>query len=420
MRNELKGSKLDPTAVLDKVRTQQNDGDNFLNETPILNNLEEGPWPSFITGFKQLAERTKKPMLRGVMDQLEYSYETKTGYWKGGVVSVRGYGAGIITRYSMIQDKIPEAKEFHTMRFQPPPGLNYSAKMMRDVCDIWEKFGSGIIATHGQTGDLMLQGIPEANVQECFEEMNKIGWDLGGAGATVRTGTSCVGPARCEYACYDTLKAHDKVLNYFTHLVHRPELPYKTKFKFSGCPNDCANAIMRSDFAVIGMWRDSIQVDQAEVKNWVEANGVDALVNQVVTMCPTKAITMKGEELDIDNGNCVRCMHCINVMNKALSPGKERGATLLMGGKNHLKVGVMMGSMILPFMPMETDEDMDKFMELAETVIDWWDENAFDHERVGETIERVGLKEFLKQIDVDANPNMVATPRDNPYFKTEY
>ena len=56
----------------------------FLNETPILDQLESGPWPSFVSGFKELAERTKKPMLRGVLDQLEYSYKTKMGYWKGG------------------------------------------------------------------------------------------------------------------------------------------------------------------------------------------------------------------------------------------------------------------------------------------------------------------------------------------------
>ena len=51
---------------------QDNEG-KFLNHTPILDELEGGKWPSFITGFKELGERTKKPMVRGVLDQLEYS-----------------------------------------------------------------------------------------------------------------------------------------------------------------------------------------------------------------------------------------------------------------------------------------------------------------------------------------------------------
>ena len=277
--------------------------EKFLNPTPMLDELESGPWPSFVTGLKDLAERTKKPMLRGVMDQLEYSYKTKMGYWKGGLVTVKGYGAGIITRYSMIKDKIPEATEFHTFRVQPAPGYHYSTKMLRDICDIWEKYGSGLIALHGQSGDIMFQGIKDSDAQECFDELNKAGFDLGGAGATIRTSASCVGAARCEQACYDNLKVHEKVLKSFVGMTHRPELNYKFKFKFSGCPNDCANAIMRSDLAVIGTWRDSIQIDQSAVKEWIDEHDTDALYEQVINMCPTKAISHKDGKIKIGEGD---------------------------------------------------------------------------------------------------------------------
>ncbi|NTU50224.1 MAG: dissimilatory-type sulfite reductase subunit alpha [Desulfobulbaceae bacterium] len=392
----------------------------FLNPTPMLDELEKGPWPSFISGFKELAERTKKPMLRGVMDQLEYSYNTKMGYWKGGLVTVDGYGAGIITRYSMIKDMLPEAAEFHTMRIQPAPGLHYNTKMLRELCDIWEKHGSGIIALHGQTGDIMLQGIEQNKVQDCFNELNQAGWDLGGAGAGMRTGVSCAGQARCENACYDNLKLHLKVLKHYAGQTHRPEWNYKLKFKFSGCPNDCTNAIMRSDLAVIGTWKDSIQMDKAEVNAWVDEHGMDALVNQVINLCPTKAISLKDGEMHIESRDCVRCMHCLNAMPKALSPGKEKGITFLMGGKNTLKVGVNLGSMIIPYMKMETDEDIEAFIEKIDEIIEWWEDAGLDHERIGETIERVGLKQFLEGVGLEADINMVTRPRDNPYFKAKY
>ena len=392
----------------------------FLNPTPMLDELESGPWPSFVTGLKELAERTKKPMLRGVMDQLEYSYQTRMGYWKGGLVTVKGYGAGIITRYSMIRDKLPEASEFHTMRVQAPPGLHYNTKTLRELCDIWEKHGTGLIALHGQTGDIMLQGIEADKVQECFDELNQKGWDLGGAGAGMRTGVSCAGPARCEMACYDNLEMHEKVMKHFVGAVHRPEWNYKFKLKFSGCPNDCTNAIMRSDIAVIGMWRDAIQQDDVEVKAWVEENGMEALVNEVINLCPTRAITLKDGGMEIDNHNCVHCMHCLNVMPKALSPGKERGVALLMGGKSTLKVGFNAGSMIVPFMKMENEDDIDEFIDLADEIIDWWDDNGLDHERLGETIERVGMKQFLDGVGLEPSIDMVTKPRDNPYFKSEY
>ena len=405
----------------EEQESEDNNG-KYLNPTPILDELVDGQWPSFIKGFKDFGERTEKPMVRGVLDQLEYSYKTKMGYWKGGLVTVKGYGSGIITRFSMIKDKFPEAKEFHTFRVQPAPGLHYSTKMLREVCDIWEKHGSGLITMHGQTGNLQLQGIEQDKTQECFDELNQAGWDLGGAGATVRTAASCVGPARCEQACFDNLKVHEKVLKYYAGMTHRPEFNYKLKFKFSACPNDCANAIMRADVALIGTWRDSIQIEQEYVKEWMDEYGEDALFDQVVNMCPTKAISHKigTSTIEIDNKNCVRCMHCINVIPKALSPGKERGASLLMGGKNTLKVGVNLGSMMIPFMKLDTDEEVEEFIELMDEVFDWWDENGLDHERVGETIERVGMKQFLEAVGIEANIDMIVRPRDNPYYKKHY
>ena len=91
-----------------------------------------------------------------------------------------------------------------------------------------------------------------------------------------------------------------------------------------------------------------------------------------------------------------------------------------MGGKNTLKVGVNMGSLIVPFMKMETDEDREAFLELIEEIIDWWDDAGLDHERIGETIERVGLKQFLDGVGIEYDINQISRPRDNPYFKAKY
>jgi dissimilatory sulfite reductase alpha subunit len=69
---------------------------------------------------------------------------------------------------------------------------------------------------------------------------------------------------------------------------------------------------------------------------------------------------------------------------------------------------------------METEEDSDKLIELLQTIIDWWSQAALDHERIGETIERVGIQQFLDAVGIEANPNMVSRPRDNPFFKAAY
>ena len=88
------------------------------HDTPMLDNLEEGPWPSFISGIKKLRDDHPddrvNAMNNDLLGQLEHSYETRKGYWKGGTVSVYGYGGGIIPRFSEVGQQFPASKEFHT------------------------------------------------------------------------------------------------------------------------------------------------------------------------------------------------------------------------------------------------------------------------------------------------------------------
>ena len=394
-----------------------------LHDTPNLDQLESGPWPSFVTGLKRLAK--DNDMAVDLLGQLEESYKTRKGYWKGGTVGVRGYGGGVIPRFTELKDengkpKFPAAAEFHTLRVMPPAGMHYDTATLRKMCDVWEKHGSGLIAFHGQSGDIMFQGATSEKVQESFDELNEMGFDLGGAGPAVRTGMSCVGAARCEHSCANEQKIHRTLVNNFLDDMHRPSLPYKFKFKVSGCPNDCMNSIHRSDMSVIGTWRDDMQVDQTAVKEYVAEHGRKYTVDAVVSRCPTNALSLNDDDtLEVDNRNCVRCMHCINVMTKALSPGKDHGVTILIGGKRTLKIGDTMGTVIIPFMKMETEEDYEEITELAERIIDFFAENALEHERTGEMIERIGLVNFLEGIEVDVDPNMINSPRQSSYVRMD-
>jgi len=394
-----------------------------LHDTPMLDQLESGPWPSFVTGLKRLAKNND--MAVDLLGQLETSYETRIGYWKGGTVGVIGYGGGVIPRFTELKgddDKplFPACAEFHTIRIMPPPGMHYDTNTLRKFCDIWEEHGSGLIALHGQSGDIMLQGCTTEKVQVAFDEINEMGFDMGGAGPAVRTGMSCVGAARCEMSCFDEARTMRMLVNNVLDDMHRPALPYKFKYKVSGCANDCVNAIQRSDFAVLGTWRDDMKVNQDEVKAYVGEKGRKYVVDNVITRCPTQALSLNDDDtLDVDNKNCVRCMHCLNVMTKALSPGDDKGITILCGGKRTLKIGDLMGTVIVPFMKLESDDDFEALEELATEVIDFFAENALEHERTGEMIERIGLANFLEGVGLEVDPNMISNPRSNSYVRMD-
>jgi sulfite reductase alpha subunit len=137
-------------------------------------------------------------------------------------------------------------------------------------------------------------------------------------------------------------------------------------------------------------------------------------------MCPTRAVSLHDDDtLEIDNSSCVRCMHCINVMNKALSPGDDRGAMVLVGGKRSLKIGDLMGTQIIPFMKLDTDEEVAELVGFCEKLFDFFAENALEHERTGELIDRVGLPVFLEAMGIDPEPNMVNHPTTSSYVRTD-
>jgi len=398
--------------------------DEKKHATPMLDELEKGPWPSFVSGIKNLRDGHPSGRVNGMandlLGQLEHSYETRKGYWKGGTVSVYGYGGGIIPRFSEVGQQFPESKEFHTLRVQPPAGHHYSTDILRQLADSWEKWGSGLVTFHGQTGNIMFIGATTENTQKFFDEINDYGFDLGGAGPCVRTSQSCVGSARCEQSCANEHKIHRMLVNNFTDDVHRPALPYKFKFKISGCPNDCMNAIERSDFAVIGTWRDEIVIEQDQWKKYVDKKGRQHVIDNIITRCPTKCMSLTNDDtLEIDDRNCVKCMHCLNVVPSALSPGEDRGVSVLIGGKRTLKIGDLMGTVIVPFMKLDTEADYERLVELAESSIDFWAENGLEHERCGEMIERIGLVNFLDGIGVEVDPNMIDHPRESSYVRMD-
>jgi len=382
----------------------------MASDNPMIDELEKGPWPSYIKELKRRAE--KNDSVKDLIRVQELSFKDRRPHWKhGGIVGVAGYGGGVIGRYVDDPAQFPNVQSFHTIRVNHPSGWFYNTETLRKVCDIWEKYGSGMTNMHGSTGDIILLGTTTPNLQPCFDELSDNGLDLGGSGGDLRTPTGCVGPGRCEYACFDTLDfIYDMTMTYQNEL-HRPMWPYKFKIKASGCPNDCVAAIARSDFSVIGTWRDSLRIDQEAVKEYINS-GFD-VQSLIVERCPTQALELVDGKLKLKPEDCVRCMHCIDKMSKAIRPGIDKGATILIGAKAPIVQGAIISSVLIPFIKIESPYT--EIKDLLEKIWEWWDENGRTRERVGELIDRLGMATFIKAIDVEPTPQMVMAPRANPY-----
>ncbi len=402
------------------------------HDTPMLDELESGPWPSFVSDIKQQAEKGKqilKDAPGDLLGVLELSYEDKVTHWKhGGIVGVFGYGGGIIGRYCDQPQQFPGVAHFHTIRVNQPSSKYYTTKFLGELCDMWERHGSGLTNMHGSTGDIIFLGTTTDHLEPLFYDLtHELNQDLGGSGSNLRTPACCLGMSRCEFACYDTQEICHQFTNEYQDELHRPAFPYKFKFKFDGCPNGCVASIARSDMSIIGIWRDEIRIDQAAVKAYVGGElipnagahgsrdwGAFDIQKEVINLCPTECMSWDGSKLEINDKECTKCMHCLNTMPRALRIGEDRGAAILFGAKAPILEGAQMSTLTVPFMKVEAP--FDEMKELVEKVWDWWSEEGKNRERLGELIQRASWQKFLEVTELEADPRMVDEPRSNPYI----
>lgn len=408
--------------------------------TPLLDQLQSGPWPSFVTDIKEEAERRHKneknveyqipvDVCDDLLGILELSYKDGTTHWKhGGIVGVFGYGGGVIGRYCDQPEMFPGVAHFHTVRVAQPAGMYYTSDFLRQLCDLWEMRGSGLTNMHGATGDIVLLGTTTPQLEEFFFELtHKLNNDLGGSGSNLRTPASCLGDSRCEWACYDAQELCYQMTQEYQDELHRPAFPYKFKFKFDGCPNGCVASIARSDMSFIGTWKDDIRIDQEAVAAYIGGEiqpnggahsgkdwGAFDIEKEVIDLCPTECMWLEDGKLKINNRECTRCMHCLNVMPRALRIGNDRGLSILVGAKAPILDGAQMGSLLVPFVKVE--EPYDEIKEIIEGIWEWWMEEGKNRERLGELIKRQGLAKAIAAVGMKAVPQHVMEPRHNPYI----
>jgi sulfite reductase alpha subunit len=84
------------------------------------------------------------------------------------------------------------------------------------------------------------------------------------------------------------------------------------------------------------------------------------------------------------------------------------------GSKAPIVVGAMLSWVIVPFMKVEPPYD--ELKELIRNIIDWWDENGKPRERIGELIERLGMRSFLEYVGLPPVPQQVKEPRRDPFW----
>jgi len=355
-----------------------------------LKALEEGPWPSHVAELR----RSKYPIhLYGM------GLVAKATPWASSVANAPGIFAGVLSRVSHPWTRMdPPISEDHE-RIIIPSAQVVSTIVMRELIRISRQYGWALFQLIGGTGDIVMN-VERDKIIDAAKEVRRIGLEVGGSGDVMRNSVACPGPLLCEYAIYDTLRARDMTYECFLDWASYPQFPYKIKFKFSGCPIDCLKAQARADYVFIGTWRGAPDVNEEALNKWMEEGGS---IDELVKACPTGAIEFRNGKLSIDGGKCVQCMECIKRAYPAISPGRERGIRVLLGGTIKSRNGPKLAKVLVPFIPLRDsmhpdDEVMKVFELLKDKVVPKWDEIGWRRERIGDVAIRLGWRRFVTEV----------------------
>ena len=347
----------------------------------MLEYLEKGPWPSYVTELK----KTNYP-IEAYAEGLARKYTP----WLSGSFRVRYVFSGILARRS----RDGKFVEIH-FRTYAPAGRFYSTSYLRKVVDVAKKYGIGLLELGGNTGALVMNMIAEKADEAVDAIRTIIGTDVGGSGDTFREFYACPGPALCEFALYDTLHAMDYVRSHpaIYRYLNTQMFPYKVKFKFSGCPMDCATANSRADIALIGTWVGPPEVDQGLFRKMVEEGRINP--KEIVDSCPSKAITWDEEkkELRIDGSKCLKAMNCIRKAFPAIKPGRNRKIALLIGAHAQGHFGPKLARAVALL------DSIEEVIPFAVELINRYMELAPRRHRIGDMIIRRGFKVISEVAD---------------------
>ena len=233
--------------------------------------------------------------------------------WAAGSAKIRYVYTGFIAR----RTRDGKYAELH-FRVWQPSGQIYTTDQLRKMLDFADKHGLGLIEIAGQQG-MLIVSVDPAQADETVDALRSIGTDVGATVDTIRELATCVGPALCEFALYDTLEARDKFLTHpkiYEWMSHQL-FPFKFKVKFSGCPFDCTRAVHRSDFGFIGIWEGAPEVDQELLRKKIEAGEVDP--EKLAANCPSGAITWDS------HAGCDRYLDILRCLAEHVSAGAPSG-----------------------------------------------------------------------------------------------
>ena len=251
------------------------------------------------------------------------------------------------------------------------PGTVFTAEDFTHMAYIADTYGNGKLICTSRLA-VEIPGIAYENIPAAQAYAADHNLAFGGTGAKVRPVTACKGTT-CVFGNYDTHALAKKIHDAYYVGWSKVKLPHKFKIAVGGCPNSCMKPSL-NDFGVEGHKVPMFDGDKCR----------GCKVCAVEKACPMKAARVVGGQLSIDHDQCLSCGVCTGKCPfKAVAHDTVTMYKIYVGGTwgKRTRMGTALSRMV-------SEEEI---LPILEKTLLWFRENGYQEERLGMTIDRVGV-----------------------------
>lgn len=256
------------------------------------------------------------------------------------------------------------------------PGGRLTSERLEKIAQVARKYGQGVVHLSVRMSPEILY-VDMADLDAVVAELAEVGQEIASCGKRFRVTTACGG---CEYNPNGLVETQ-RLAEQATARFFGQDTPHKFKTCFSGCPVDCMRA-REMDLGFQGM---------------VQPRLVDENCTQCglcVKACQDDALHIEEGELPVrDLDRCIGCGDCIKACAFDAMVAERTGHAVYVGGKHGKHPHVAYP--VAEFVPDE------KVFDVIQATMDWYREHGVKGERIGDTIDRVGidsLRRALKEV----------------------
>ncbi len=213
--------------------------------------------------------------------------------------------------------------------------------------------------------------------EKLIKELEQVGLSMGACGPRVRVIVSCPGSSICSSGLRNTKELTEEIDK---HIYGQGGLPHKFKVGITGCASACAKP-QENDLGFMGIVEPVFD----------EVGGECIACGLCEETCLTGAISLDEEEKPIiDYTKCSFDGKCIKICPSYSIGEKNNGWRVYIGGKfgRYPQLGL----------PLVEFVDDNEAVEIAKRTLKAYKKLGNKKERLRETIDRLGLEEFKKEV----------------------